>query len=54
MNIHVACKMGHKRMCPDSDKKKKKKSPKRHTFMVVAKAVSSAERKIKQHLDLQK
>ena len=31
MNIHVACKMGHKRMCPDSDKKKKKTSPKRHT-----------------------
>ena len=31
MNIHVACKMGHQRMCPDSDKKKKKTSPKRHT-----------------------
>ena len=31
MNIHVTCKMGHKRMCPDSDKKKKKTSPKRHT-----------------------
>ena len=24
-------KMGHRRICPDSDKKKKKKSPKRHT-----------------------
>ena len=31
MNIHVACKMGRKRMCPDSDKKKKKTPPKRHT-----------------------
>ena len=31
MNIHVACKMGCKRMCPDSDKKKKKTPPKRHT-----------------------
>ena len=31
MNIHVACKMGRKQMCPDSDKKKKKTSPKRHT-----------------------
>ena len=30
MNIHVACKMGHKQICPDSDKKKKK-SPKQHT-----------------------
>ena len=30
MNIHVACKMGRKQICLDSDKKKKK-SPKRHT-----------------------
>ena len=30
MNIHVPCKMGHKQICPDSDKKKTK-SPKRHT-----------------------
>ena len=30
MNIHVACKMGHKQICLGSDKKKKK-SPKWHT-----------------------
>ena len=30
MNIHVACKIGHKQICLDLDKKKKK-SPKRHT-----------------------
>ena len=30
MNIHVTCKMGHKQICLDLDKKKKK-SPKRYT-----------------------
>ena len=30
MNIHVACKMGRKQICLDSDKEKKK-SPKQHT-----------------------